>query len=184
MGANRTRDWEAVRREWLTGKFRNLRDMARRKRIPLSSLFKRSAAEGWMRLKADVDQRTEERVIEKTIEIKASRQIEILEKQLKYAQVMIGLSLNTFTGKKKLKRESDGISMLRLGIETQLKALKELRSGGDDPLPELPGQGDINVNVNIANIGGGACRDMSNDQIALRRQQLADERKRLEGLGE
>jgi hypothetical protein len=179
MGSPRKYDWPKLRQEWLTGKYKNIHEMAKKKHMPERTLLNKSAAENWMSRKQEIEERTEERVIEKTIEIKANRRIETLEKQLKYAQVMIGLSLNTFSGKKKLKKESDGISMLRLGIETQLKVLRELRSG-DEPVQELPTQGDINVNVNIANLSANAHRDLTNDQINFRRQQIADEIKRLQ----
>jgi hypothetical protein len=182
MGANRTRDWAKLRQDWLAGKYLNLADMAKRRRIPLSSLHKRSASEKWMERREKVEERTEEIVVEKKAEMQATRRVEIIEKQLKYAQVLIGLSLNTFRGKKKLKRESDGISMLRLALETQMRALKELRDGEEAPIPEFKG-GDLNVNVNIANVSG-QFQDLSNEQITLRRKQLDDERKRLEGIGE
>lgn len=175
----KTYNWPKLKQEWLTGKYNSLREMCRKKRLIWSTVSKRAVKERWIEKKEVVEAKTEEKVIERTAEINANRRLESIEKIFKYAEVLAGLGFKNFEGKNKIAKESDALRSIGLGFEYQLRALKELRETNEEPMPNFPGQ-EINVNVNIANVTN-TYRDMSNDQIALRRQQIAEERKRLEG---
>jgi hypothetical protein len=176
----RTHQWSKYRQEWLTGKYKNLREMAKKKRISFSTLSKRSAKEDWMKRKEEVEERTEEAVIEKTVELQSNQQVEILEQQLKYAQIMIGMGFGTLAGKTKFKSEANAIRSIFAGMYAQLKTLRAMQNPGEDPDIPLPGF-NPEMNITINNLNTNQVQDWSNDRIKQRLQQIEAEKKQIEG---
>lgn len=179
--------WARYRKEWMSGKYRTLKEMAKKKRISVSTLWKRAAKEGWTEKKQDVEQRTEEVAQEKMIEQGAQRivsqRIDILEKQIKYTQILIGMSFGTLKGKTKIGKESDALTTIFRSMNAQIQLLNELRRGNAEPGGEIPsevvGPG-VQVNVQVNN---NFAKDMTNEQIEIRLKQIAEEKKRLYGNG-
>jgi hypothetical protein len=172
---NRKHDWEKLRLEWLSGKYKNLRAMARELGISEATILNRAAKDGWRDQRLQLEEKVAEKSEAEIIKIKVRRNVEIFEKQLKYAQVMLGLSLNTFKGKTKLSKDSDAISMLRLALETQLRALQALSNAENDK-SETTNMTNVQVNINN---DGNPIGDWSNDQIIVRMKEIQDEKKRL-----
>lgn len=180
MPAQRKHDWQKLRKEWLSGKYRNLVEMAKRKKMSHSTLEKRALKERWTERRAEIDEKVEQKIEQKIIEIKVDRQIKILEQQMEYSKALIGLGFSTFRGKKRIAKESDALRSISLGMEAQVRALRMLREDDGADTPDVPAQGDIHLSVNIANVNAQS-KDLSNDQIALRLQQISEERKRISG---
>jgi len=176
-----THDWKKLKQIWLSGKYVTMSQMCKKMKIPKSTFFKRVAREKWTDKKKAVDDKVEEIVAEKTAQLRASRHIEIVEKQLKVAQVILGLSLNAFAGKKKISKESDAIAGVRLAVDMQLKALRELREQDGDGNSSAHSQApDVNVQVNVANVGANNLQDWSNEMIQHRLMEIAKEKKHLQ----
>lgn len=172
-------DWPAIKREWLTGKYKTMAELGRDKKIPESTLKRRAAREKWTEAKEQVEERADEMFMETAAKMLSTRQVEILESQLKYAQVMIGLGFGTLSGKTKLSKESDALRAILGGMEAQLKALEGFRkaAASEDAVPPSDGPA---VNVTVNNLQVNAAQGMSNEQIMYRLKQIAEEKKRLE----
>lgn len=176
--------WAGYRREWMTGKYRTLKEMARKKRIPISTLWKRAAKEKWVVKKGEVDERIEEKAEQKIVEQGASRivnqRLDMLEKQLKYTQILIGMGFGTLKGKTKLSRESDGLRAIFGAMDQQLRIIQEYRRETEQGPPSdvvIPG---MQVNLTVNQLTAQA-RDMTSEQLENRLAQIEEEKRRLYG---
>lgn len=167
-------DWKKLKREWLAGKYKNLVEIQRAYKIPSSTFRKRVALEKWTELREKVEDRADEIFQEKAALSLAEQQVEILQQQMKYAKILIGLGFGNFKGKEKIEKESDAIRAIFSGAEMQLKAIegfRKMKAGEDQPTSE--------VNVTVNNMNVAAANSMTNEEITIRLKQIAEERKKL-----
>lgn len=176
--------WAGYRREWMSGKYRTLKEMARKKRISVSTLWKRAAKEKWVRKKDAVDVKIEEKAEKEIVEQAATRMVnrrlDILEKQLKYTQILIGMGFGTLKGKTKLAKESDGLRSIFGAMDQQLRIIQELRKDQEQGPPSevvIPG---VHVNLTVNQMSSQAM-DMTSEQLDARLAQIEEEKRRLYG---
>jgi hypothetical protein len=169
-------DWNSLRKEWLSGKYQTLREMADAKKISQSTFKKRAAKEGWSDRRAEAREKADAIVEERLPKLIADRHLEMLEKQLSYSKVLVALGFANFKGKKRIARESDALRSISIGMDAQVRALKELRER--DAEPPADNGPEVNVNVNIANVGG-QMQDWSTQALTARLAQIAEEKKRI-----
>jgi hypothetical protein len=132
VGSDRLYDWAHLKRVWISGKYKSLRIMAEAEKVSYSTLCKRSAEYKWSERKERVKENAEQKVEEKVAQIAASRYTHIIEQQFKYADILIGLGFNSFKGKTKITSEANALSSIRLGLETQRRAVRGFAPDDED----------------------------------------------------
>lgn len=174
-GPENRHNWPELKRRWLSGEFVTLKEMSKKTGLSISTLSKRAAKDGWRNKKISVEAKAETKIEEKIIAITASRYSKIIERHLKYADILLGLGFNSFKGKTKISNESNALSSIRLGLETQRRAVRGFQPD-DEETAETINSGNQIINQQI-NIYQNIDPESRMNQIAKTIEILAEEAK-------
>jgi hypothetical protein len=166
-------NWAELKRDWLAGKYHTYKEMAKLTGVSLSTLTKRAWREGWFKHRKKVEANTELKVEEKIAKMAASKYAQIIERHLKYADILLALGFNSFKGKKKIRSEANALSSIRLGLETQRRAVRGFFPD-DDEADEVLNQGATHVFNQQINIYADMDQKVKETRIADTIQILVD----------
>ncbi len=115
------RDWKALKREWLTLKWRNLEEFARAKKLPYRAVRRASMKEGWLKQRAEVEQAADKKVKEDTSESLAQR-IKKIKKENFDAATKI---MNAGTKKSDEKGVNSPEQAVKIGMDGRLQSVDQ-----------------------------------------------------------